>query len=320
MLLKEQYQVLIKSLLPYAQSKLGFNKPPKINFIEDENNSKNPLGKTAYYHPEDKEITIFVTNRHPKDILRSVAHELVHYQQDEDGRLTQTMRDGLHDKNYTQKNTTLRKFEEEAYLNGNMIFRDWEDNYKNSSKQIIKITKESKQMNESNIRATIKKLVAEVISEEKEKKKSKKEEEQKADVSKIRDSAKKSLKTLGVVREQEDKSILTLNEWKNQELFGLLSNKFFGINLTETAKPDFLDLDKDGDKKESMKQAAKQAGKPEEEEEELDEVKLSKSETKEKERLVKGMKPKEKEFEKKYPGKGKEVMYATATKRAQEKK
>lgn len=283
MLLKEQYQVLIKSLLPYAQRKLGFNKPPKINFIEDEDNSKNPLGKTAYYHPEDKQITIFVTNRHPKDILRSVAHELIHYKQDEDGRLTQTMRQGLQDKNYTQNNITLRKFEEEAYLNGNMIFRDWEDNYKNGSKQIIKITKESKQMNESNIRATIKKLVAEVISEEKEKKKSK-EEEERVDVSKIRDSAKKSLKTRGVVKEQEDKSILTLSEWKNQELFGLLSNKFFGHNLTEIAKPDFLDLDKDGDKKESMKQASKQAGKPEEEEEEeeLDEVKLSKPEKKRK--------------------------------------
>jgi len=280
MLLKEQYQVLVKSLLPYAQKELGFKNSPKINFVDDQDNSKNPLGKTAYYHPEDKEITIFVTNRHPKDILRSVAHELIHYKQDEDGRLTQSMRQGLQDKNYTQNNTTLRKFEEEAYLNGNMIFRDWEDNYKNNSKQIIKITKESKQMNESNIRATIKKLVAKVISEEKEKKKSKKEEEQRADVSKVRDSAKKSLKTRNVIREQEDESTLSLSEWKNQELFGLLSNKFFGRNLVETAKPDFLDLDKDGDKKESMKQAAKQSKKPEEKEEE--------------EILVKGMKPKAK--------------------------
>jgi hypothetical protein len=102
-----------------------------------------------------------------------------------------------------------------------------------------------------------------------------------------------------------------------------LENKlvYFGPTLFgEGAKPDFLDLDKDGDKKESMKKAAKQSKKPPQEEEELDEVKLSKPETKEKERLVKGMKPKEKEFEKKYPGKGKEVMYATATKKAQEKK
>jgi hypothetical protein len=243
MLLKEQYQVLVKSLLPYAQKELGFKNSPKINFVDDQDNSKNPLGKTAYYHPEDKEITIFVTNRHPKDILRSVAHELIHYKQDEDGRLTQSMRQGLQDKNYTQNNTTLRKFEEEAYLNGNMIFRDWEDNYKNNSKQIIKITKESKQMNESNIRATIKKLVAKVISEEKEK--SKKKEEQRADVSKVRDSTKKSLKTRNIVREQEDESTLSLSEWKNQELFGLLSNKFFGRNLSEEKKKK-PDADGDG--------------------------------------------------------------------------
>ena len=227
MLLKEQYQVLVKSLLPYAQKELGFKNPPKINFVDDQDNSKNPLGKTAYYHPEDKEITIFITNRHPKDILRSVAHELVHYKQDEDGRLTQSMKQDLHDKNYTQHNANLRKFEEEAYLNGNMIFRDWEDNYKNGPKQIIKITKESKQMNESNIRATIKRLVAEIIAEEKEKK----EEEEKLEVSQVRDSAEKSLKARNIMR--EDTESISLKEWKNQELFGLLSNKFFGVNLTE---------------------------------------------------------------------------------------
>ena len=316
MLLKEQYDVLIKSLLPYAQKKLGFDKAPKIKFADDIENSKNPLGKTAYYHPEDKEITIFVTNRHPKDILRSVAHELVHYKQDCDGRLTKHLRQDLHDKNYTQNNPELRKFEEEAYLNGNMVFRDWEDNYKNGSKQIIKITKESKKMNESTLRNHIRKMISEIISEEKKKQ----EEEQRADVSKVRDSAKANkLSQYKIAEEVEEDT--TLNEWKNQELFGLLTKRF--RILSEGAKPDFLDLDKDGDKKEPMKQAAKQAKEgesEEEEEEELDEVKLSKPETKEKERLVKGMKKSEKDFQKRYPGRGKEVMYATATKMAKENK
>lgn len=314
MLLKEQYDVLVKSLLPYAQKKLGFNKPPRINFIEDEQNSKNPLGKTAFYSPQDKEITIFISNRHPKDILRSVAHELVHYKQDCDGRLTNNLKQDLHDANYTQNNEELRKFEEEAYLNGNMVFRDWEDNYKNGSKQIIKITKESKQMNESALKDYIRKMISEIISEEKKEK----EEEQRVDVSKVRDSAKKEKLSQYKIAEEVENS--TLNEWKNQELFGLLTKRF-GI-LSEGAKPDFLDLDKDGDKKEPMKQAAKQAkeGESEEEEEELDEAKLSKAETKEKERIVKGMKPETEEFEKRYPGRGKQVMYATATKIAKEKK
>jgi hypothetical protein len=48
----------------------------------------------------------------------------------------------------------------------------------------------------------------------------------------------------------------------------------------------------------------------------LGERTLSSSETKEKERIVKSMKDKSADFEKRYPGRGKEVMYATATKMA----
>jgi hypothetical protein len=52
------------------------------------------------------------------------------------------------------------------------------------------------------------------------------------------------------------------------------------------------------------------------EEIELDEKTLTAAETKEKERIVKSMKDKAADFEKRYPGRGKEVMYATATKMA----
>jgi hypothetical protein len=50
------------------------------------------------------------------------------------------------------------------------------------------------------------------------------------------------------------------------------------------------------------------------EEVQIDEKTLTSAETKEKERLVKSMKSKASDFEKRYPGRGKEVMYATATK------
>jgi len=242
MLLKEQYQVLVKSLLPYAQKQLGFNRPPVINFLDDEDNSQNSLGKTGFYRPDDKSISIFITNRHPKDILRSVAHELVHYQQDCDGRLSQHLEKELHDKRYAQNNPELRKFEEEAYLKGNMIFRDWEDNYKNQPTKRIKIT-----MNESKIRQVIKKLVSEILEEEKKKKE---EEEQRTDVSKVRDSVKKSLKNRNVVAEETDSDNVPLNEWKNQELFGLLTNKFGIISEAKDKMPmkqDEEDVDEDGD-------------------------------------------------------------------------
>jgi hypothetical protein len=38
---------------------------------------------------------------------------------------------------YTQSNPHLRKMEKEAYLKGNMCFRDWEDGYKSSNPNIL---------------------------------------------------------------------------------------------------------------------------------------------------------------------------------------
>jgi hypothetical protein len=52
------------------------------------------------------------------------------------------------------------------------------------------------------------------------------------------------------------------------------------------------------------------------EEYQINEKTLTSAETKEKERIVKSMKSKAADFEKRYPGRGKEVMYATATKMA----
>jgi hypothetical protein len=41
----------------------------------------------AQYNPNNQETTVSVTERHPLDVLRSVAHELVHHKQLEEGRL-----------------------------------------------------------------------------------------------------------------------------------------------------------------------------------------------------------------------------------------
>ena len=53
---------------------------------------------------------------------------------------------------------------------------------------------------------------------------------------------------------------------------------------------------------------------------ELDEKNLTKPESEEKERLVKGMEADASDFEKRYPGRGKQVMHATATKLAKKRK
>ena len=67
---------------------------------------------------------MFTTNRHPKDICRSFAHEIIHHVQKERGDIKSTTSLGP---NYAQEDGHMRKMEMEAYLKGNMLFRDWEN-------------------------------------------------------------------------------------------------------------------------------------------------------------------------------------------------
>jgi len=124
---------LYHGLGQYAQKKLGFNKPPTLHLVSDTENASKALGKTAYYDPQGMAVTIYTDNRHTKDILRSLAHELVHHTQNENGMLNDT---GYHGQGYAQKNKDLRQSEKEAYLKGNMCFRDWEDSLKQSKPTI----------------------------------------------------------------------------------------------------------------------------------------------------------------------------------------
>ena len=118
---------LFHGLGQFAQKRFGFKKPPSLNLVSDQKNAGKPLGKTAYYDPQSMSVTIYTDNRHTKDILRSLAHELVHHTQNENGMLNDS---GYHGAGYAQKNKDLRQSEKEAYLKGNMCFRDWEDGLK----------------------------------------------------------------------------------------------------------------------------------------------------------------------------------------------
>jgi len=131
---------LLKSFLPFAKKRMGFNKPPTIFFQSDDANAKKLLGKTAHYDPTTLSVTVYVTGRHPKDVLRSLSHELVHHGQNcrgEFGRTSDTS------PGYAQKDNHLRGMEKEAYKVGNLCFRDWEDGVKMNKIQISMPLKES---------------------------------------------------------------------------------------------------------------------------------------------------------------------------------
>lgn len=123
---------LVQDLYTHVYNRVGFNKPPTMVFDSDPQNQANILGKTAYYDPNSLEIHVFTDGRHPKDMLRSIAHELIHHWQNEEGRLDVG---GYSGPGYYLKNKDLKKLEDEAMLLGNGYFREFEDNLKLKEKK-----------------------------------------------------------------------------------------------------------------------------------------------------------------------------------------
>ena len=118
---------LIQQFMPFAQEKMGFDRPPRLFLRQDAANAENPLGKTGFYDPQAESITIYVSSRHPKDVLRSLSHELMHHTQKCNGEFENT--EGMGEQGYAQNNEHMRNMEIEAYQ-ASIVFRDWEDSLK----------------------------------------------------------------------------------------------------------------------------------------------------------------------------------------------
>ena len=126
-----EYKQTFGDLYRTAKDKFDIQQAPKLLLRKDEENAQDVFGRTAYYEPEEKTIVIFITNRHPKDILRSFCHEMIHHVQNERGDLN--MGDAS-SPTYAQDDKHMREMEKEAYLEGNLLLRDFEDNFKYENK------------------------------------------------------------------------------------------------------------------------------------------------------------------------------------------
>ena len=179
--MKDILHPLVKQFMPFAQKRMGFDKPPRLFLRNDPENAQNPLGKTAYYDPEQMSVTLYINGRHPKDIMRSLSHELVHHTQNCNGQFDGTYEMG---EGYAQNDEHLREMEREAYEQGNLCFRDWEDS----------------------IKGTI------------------------------------YIQNMNVNIQKEGKNKMSLNDWKNNELKTLLSEKWgFSFNLLNESQEEAAD-------------------------------------------------------------------------------
>ena len=127
----------IAELTNYMREK-GYNIDPAPSIVlvdDDVSNAEEFLGKTAYYDPINKSITIYTYGRHPKDIVRSFSHEMIHHIQNLEGRL------GDVSTTNTLEDDHINDLEKEANLKGTMTFRNWtdsieEDGQKTSNKNM----------------------------------------------------------------------------------------------------------------------------------------------------------------------------------------
>lgn len=120
------YVPYIASILEYMVKKgMKILPLPEIVTREDEENAANVFGSTAKYNPTEKKVVLYVTGRHPKDVLRSFCHEMIHHMQNLEGRLPAFTTTN------TQEDSALNEIEKEAHYLGSMTMREWEDSMKN---------------------------------------------------------------------------------------------------------------------------------------------------------------------------------------------
>jgi hypothetical protein len=103
---------------------------PKLKVSNQLHEGPACLHPTGHYDPQAQQITVYTNGRHQKDILKTIAHELIHHEQNLRGDLSEDKLRGASDAKYTQNDEYLREIEREAYERSALLFRDWTDHKK----------------------------------------------------------------------------------------------------------------------------------------------------------------------------------------------
>jgi cytidyltransferase-like protein len=111
--LNESQTATIGEFVKYAIKNLGIQNPPRNLSLSYDTNKAKEMRSFGYFSPNDNKIWVYCANRNMADILRTLAHELVHRKQDEDGRI-----------NY-ESGKTGSKIENEANAMAGVLLRDF---------------------------------------------------------------------------------------------------------------------------------------------------------------------------------------------------
>lgn len=82
---KERFKEMFSKFLPLCMKILKLDSLPTMEFHAHINDQHQPT--FGRFNHEDNKLEVALANRHPNDILRTVAHELQHYKQGTEHRL-----------------------------------------------------------------------------------------------------------------------------------------------------------------------------------------------------------------------------------------
>jgi len=85
---KDKKEKVIEDFLKFIISKLDLSDDkPKLTLSYD-NDEASSMASFGKYTPDLNEIRVIVANRNLADVLRTIAHEIIHYKQNKEGKLT----------------------------------------------------------------------------------------------------------------------------------------------------------------------------------------------------------------------------------------
>ena len=83
---EQMVQQHVNDFMNHAKEHLGVDQLPNVELV---NNKKVAMENASFggYYPGERTIRVNIAGRHPVDVLRTLAHEMVHYKQDLNGQL-----------------------------------------------------------------------------------------------------------------------------------------------------------------------------------------------------------------------------------------
>ena len=118
---EEEIMAMVKKFLPLAMQELEIKKLPRI-ILKKHVEAHDGQATFGRFVNTDEKIYIGIADRHPVDVLRTLAHELVHFKQYEDGKM------------YDGAGQTGSPIENEAHVKAGVIMRHFNKKYPESIK------------------------------------------------------------------------------------------------------------------------------------------------------------------------------------------